>query len=180
MLIPYHTHTPVVAAGVFIAPTAVIIGQVEIGEGASIWYGAVLRGDNGRIVIGRGTNVQDNATVHVPNHGATLIGDDVTIGHGAVLEGHGAVLEGCVVEQGALIGINAVVLPGAVIGAYSLVGAGSVVPEHMAVPPRTLVAGVPAQVKKPLSGSSADWVQRAAAHYRELAQAHLAATAQHR
>ena len=173
MLIPFHTHTPVIASGVFIAPTAVIIGQVEIGEGASIWYGAVLRGDNGRIIIGRGTNVQDNATLHAPQKGTTRIGDDVTIGHGAVLEG-------CVVEQGALIGINAVVLPGAVIGAYSLVAAGSVVPEHMAVPARTLVAGVPAQIKKPLSGSSADWVQRAAAHYRELAQAHLAATAQHR
>ena len=171
MLIPFQGHTPTIAPGVFIAPTAVVIGQVEIAEGASIWYGAVLRGDHGRIVIGPGTNVQDNATLHVPENGATLIGADVTIGHGAVLEG-------CVVEQGALIGMNAVVLHGAAIGAFSMVAAGCVVPEHMVVPPRTLAAGVPARMKKALEGSSADRVQRAAAHYRELARAHLAATGQ--
>lgn len=168
MLISFNGHAPHIDATAFIAPTAVIIGQVEIGEGASIWYGAVLRGDNGRIVIGRGSNVQDNATVHVQQHGATLIGDDVTIGHGAVLEG-------CIVEQGALIGMNAVVLPGARVGAYSLVAAGAVVSEGMLIPPRTLVAGVPARVKKPLEGNAADWVARAATHYRGLAQLHRAA-----
>ena len=169
MIIPFNGHTPHIAENVFVAPTAVIIGQVEIGEGSSIWYGAVLRGDNGRIVIGRGSNVQDNATLHVQQQGTTLIGDDVTIGHGAVLEG-------CVVEQGALIGMNAVVLPGAAIGAYSLVAAGAVVAENMVIPARTLAAGVPARVKKPLEGNAADWVGRAAKHYRGLAQAHRDAT----
>ena len=168
MLITYDGHSPSIGPGVFVAPTATIIGRVEIGEGSSVWYGAVLRGDNGRIVIGRGANVQDNATVHVNFQSETRIGDDVTIGHGAVLEG-------CVVEQGALIGINAVVLPGAVIGAHSLVAAGCVVPENMVVPPRTLVAGVPAQIKKILEGSSEMWVNRAARNYRSLAARHQAA-----
>jgi carbonic anhydrase/acetyltransferase-like protein (isoleucine patch superfamily) len=171
MLITYQGHAPSVAPSVFVAPTATIIGRVEIGEGSSVWYGAVLRGDNGRIVVGRGTNVQDNATIHVQYQGETVIGDEVTIGHGAVLEG-------CVVEQGALIGINAVVLPGAVIGAHSLVAAGCVVPENMVVPPRTLVAGVPARIKKTLEGASETWVNRAARNYRKLAARHQAANAE--
>ena len=138
---------------------------MEIGEGASIWYGAVLRGDHGRIVIGPGSNVQDNATLHVPEDGSTLIRENVTIGHGAVLEG-------CVIENGALIGMNAVVLQGATVGESSMVAAGSVVTENMAVPPRMLAAGVPAKIKKALAGSSAQWVSMAAAKYRELASQH--------
>ena len=165
MILPHQSHTPFIAPNVFIAPTAVVIGNVEIGEGASVWYGAVLRGDHGRIVIGRGSNVQDNATIHAPEGGETIIKDDVTVGHGAVLEG-------CVIENGALIGINAVVLHGARVGEYSMIAAGSVVTENMVVPPRTLAAGVPAKVKKTLDGSSAEWVGRAAAKYRELAREH--------
>jgi carbonic anhydrase/acetyltransferase-like protein (isoleucine patch superfamily) len=136
-----------------------------------VWYGAVLRGDHGRIVIGAGTNVQDNATIHVPDLGDTLIGADVTIGHGAVLEG-------CVVEQGALIGMNAVVLKGAQIGAGSLVAAGCIVSEYMVVPAGVLVAGVPAKIKKPLDAELAAWVRRTSGHYRDLAAAHAAALAQ--
>jgi len=165
VIIPFHGRTPQVAANAFIAPTAVLIGQVEIGEGASIWYGAVLRGDHGRIVIGRGSNVQDNATLHAPEDGATIIQDDVTIGHGAVLEG-------CLVESGALIGMNAVVLQGATVGQASMIAAGSVVTENMTVPPRTLAAGVPAKIKKDLGGRSAEWVGMAAGKYRELAGQH--------
>ena len=168
MIIPYKGRTPKIAPDAFIAPTAVIIGNVEIGEGASVWYGAVLRGDHGRIVIGRGSNVQDNATLHAPEDGATLIKENVTIGHGAVLEG-------CVVESGALIGMNAVVLHNAAIGEQAMIAAGSVVTEGLAIPPRTLAAGVPAKVKKELDGSSAQWVSRAAAKYRELAKDHRAA-----
>ncbi len=166
-IISHKSKTPIIAEGVFIAPTAVVIGNVEIGEGASIWYGAVLRGDHGRIVIGRGSNVQDNATLHAPEGGETIIKDDVTIGHGAVLEG-------CVIENGALVGIKAVVLHGARVGEHSMIAAGSVVTENMIVPPRSLAAGVPAQVKKTLDGSSAEWVTMAAAKYRELARDHLA------
>lgn len=170
MIIPYQGNTPQIAPDAFIAPTATIIGNVEIGAGASIWYGAVLRGDHGRIVVGRGSNVQDNATLHVPEDGATIIQEDVTIGHGAVLEG-------CVIENGALIGMNAVVLHGARVGDHSLVAAGSVVTENMSVPPRTLAAGVPATIKKGIDGSSAQWVSMAAAKYRELAAQHRVAVA---
>jgi carbonic anhydrase/acetyltransferase-like protein (isoleucine patch superfamily) len=166
MIFHHKSHTPSLAPNVFIAPTAVVIGNVEIGEGASVWYGAVLRGDHGRIVIGRGSNVQDNATIHAPEGGETIIEEDVTIGHGAVLEG-------CLVRRGAVIGMNAVVLHCATIGEGCMVAAGSVVGEGLVAPPHTLVAGVPAKVKKKLDGSSAEWVGRGAATYRELAREYL-------
>lgn len=166
MIIPHRGKTPAVAPDAFIAPTAVLIGDVEIGEQASIWFGAVLRGDHGRIVIGRGSNVQDNATLHAPQDGATVIEQDVTIGHGAVLEG-------CLVRRGALIGMNAVVLQAATIGEQAMVAAGSVVVEGMQVPPRTLAAGVPAKIKKELDGSSMQWVDGSAAVYRHLAREYL-------
>src|SRR3972149_3145692 len=166
MIIPHKSKTPKIAPGVFIAPTAVVIGNVEIAENASVWFGAVLRGDHGRIVIGRGSNVQDNATIHAPENGATIIGENVTIGHGAGLEG-------CVVERGALIGMNAVVLHGARVGEHSMIAAGCVVGEGMNIPPRTLAAGVPAKIKKELDGSSMQWVEMAAAKYHELAQSYL-------
>jgi carbonic anhydrase/acetyltransferase-like protein (isoleucine patch superfamily) len=165
MIIPYQGRAPQIAPDAFIAPTAVLIGDVEIAAGASIWYGAVLRADHGRIVIGPGSNVQDNATLHVPENGLTLIKDNVTIGHGAVLEG-------CVVESGALIGMNAVVLQHVTVGEQAMLAAASVATEGMTIPPRTLAAGVPARVKKELDGSSAHWVSMAAAHYRELARQH--------
>jgi len=165
MIIPFQGRTPRIAPDAFIAPTAVLIGDVEIGAGASVWYGAVLRGDHGRIVIGRGSNVQDNATLHAPENGVTLVKEDATIGHGAVLEG-------CVVERGALIGMNSVVLHNAIIGERAMLAAGSVAPEGMTIPPRVLAAGVPARVKKELDGNSAQWVGMAAAKYRELASQH--------
>jgi len=168
MIIPHKDKIPRIANGVFIAPTAVVIGNVEIAEDASVWPSgsAVLRGDHGRIVVGRGSNVQDTATIHAPIGGETIIGEDVTIGHGAVLEG-------CVVERGVVVGTNAVVLHGATIGEGSMIAAGSVVGEGMTVPPRTLAAGVPAKIKKELDGSSRRWVDRAAAIYRETAREYL-------
>jgi carbonic anhydrase/acetyltransferase-like protein (isoleucine patch superfamily) len=166
MIIPHRGKTPAVAPDAFIAPTAVLIGDVEIGAEASIWFGAVLRGDHGRIVIGPGSNVQDNATLHAPEDGATVIEKDVTIGHGAVLEG-------CRVKRGALIGMNAVVLHDATIGEQAMVAAGSVVVEGMQVPPRTLAAGVPATIKKELDGSSMQWVDGSAAVYRRLAREYV-------
>src|SRR3972149_2783918 len=166
MIIPHKSKPPKTAPGGFIAPTAVVIGNVEIAEEASVWFGAVLRGDHGRIVVGRGSNVQDNATLHAPIGGETIIGEDVTIGHGAVLEG-------CVGERGVVVGTNAVVLHGATIGEGSMIAAGSVVGEGMTVPPRTLAAGVPAKIKKELDGSSMQWVEMAAGEYHELAQSYL-------
>ncbi len=166
MIIPHRGKTPAIAPDAFIAPTAVLIGDVEIGAEASIWFGAVLRGDHGRIVIGQGSNVQDNVTLHAPEDGATVIESDVTIGHGAVLEG-------CLVRRGALIGMNAVVLHAATIGEQAMVAAGSVVVEGMQVPPHTLAAGVPAKIKKELDGSSKQWVEGSAAVYRQLAREYL-------
>jgi carbonic anhydrase/acetyltransferase-like protein (isoleucine patch superfamily) len=152
---------PRVAADAFVAPTAVLVGDVEIGAGASVWFGAVLRGDFGRIVIGRGSCVQDNAVIHAAETLPTVVGADVTIGHMAMLEG-------CAVDDGALIGMGAIVLQGASVGAGAMVAAGSVVTERQAVPAAVLAAGSPARVKKPLDGSSRVWVEEAAREYQEM------------
>jgi carbonic anhydrase/acetyltransferase-like protein (isoleucine patch superfamily) len=154
---------PRVHPDAFIAPTAVLIGDVEVGPGASIWFGAVLRGDQAAIVIGAGSNVQDNAVIHCSEGLPTLIGENVTIGHQACLEG-------CVVEAGALVGTGAIMLQRSRLGAGSLLAAGAVLAEGRDVPAGHLAAGVPAQVKKPLSGSSAHWVQGPAEHYQANAR----------
>lgn len=147
----------------FIAPTAILIGDVEVGRGASVWFGAVLRGDEAKIVIGAGSNVQDNAVIHCSKGLPTLIGDNVTIGHQACLEG-------CVVEESALVGTGAIMLQRSRLGAGSLLAAGAVLAEGREVPPGHLAAGVPAEVKKPLSGSSARWVEGPAEHYQANAR----------
>lgn len=166
MIIPYQGKTPQIKTKSFIAPTAVLVGDLEIAEDVSIWFGAVLRGDIGKIRIGRGSNVQDNAMIHAPSKGETVIGEGVTIGHGAVLEG-------CTVGNRAVIGANAVVTFGATVGERCMVAAGAVISEGMTVPSGTLVAGVPAQVKKQLSGSSKQWVEEAGTHYQLLGQQYL-------
>jgi carbonic anhydrase/acetyltransferase-like protein (isoleucine patch superfamily) len=157
---------PQVAADVFIAPTAVLIGDVTIEPGASVWFGAVLRGDFGRIVIGAGSCIQDNAVIHSSEELPTLVGSDVTIGHLAMLEG-------CVVEDRALIGIASVVLQAARVGRAAMVAAGSVVREGSEIPPEVLAAGIPATVRKPLSGSSKSWVETAAREYRDMARRYI-------
>jgi len=169
VVIPFHGKTPRVHPSAFVAPTAVLIGDVEIGEESSIWFGAVLRGDHPDygIRVGARTSVQDNCVLHVSARGATVVGDEVTVGHGAVFES-------CEIRRGALIGMNAVLLHGCVIGEEALVAALSVVPTGMIVPPRTLVAGAPAQIRKELTGESADWVRGSSQHYVELAREYLA------
>lgn len=168
MILAFRGKTPRVAATAFVAPTAVLIGDVTVGEDASVWFGAVLRGDYGRIEVGARANVQDNAVLHSTDHLPTVVGDGATIGHGAVLEG-------CTVQRGALVGMNAVVLHGAVIGEEALVAAGSVVTDGTRIPPRTMAAGAPCQVRKELSGVSAEWIARAAAAYVRLSRSYLAA-----
>jgi carbonic anhydrase/acetyltransferase-like protein (isoleucine patch superfamily) len=169
-IIPFNGRTPTIHPTAFIAPTAVLIGDVEVGADSSIWFGAVLRGDNPDygIRIGARTSIQDNCVLHVSARGATIVGDDVTVGHGAVFES-------CEIRNGALIGMNAVILHGALIDEESLVAALSVVPDGMHVLPRTLVAGAPARMRKELSGESADWVRNSASHYVELSRAYRAA-----
>jgi gamma-carbonic anhydrase len=163
MIVTYRGKTPKIHPTAFIAPTAVLIGDVEVGEESSIWFGAVLRGDNGPIRIGKRTSVQDNAVLHVTR--LTQIDDDVTIGHAAVMED-------CHVKSKALIGINAVLLNGSVIGEGSLVAAGSVVGERVEIPDHVLVAGVPAKVKKTIEGEAARWIEVAAEEYVHLSRSY--------
>lgn len=150
--------TPEIADSAYIDDAAVVIGDVTIGENASVWPGVVLRGDSGHIEIGPGTNLQDNAICHEP----VEIGPDVTVGHTAIVHA-------CTVEERAVIGMGATVLDDSVIGHHSIVGAGSVVTEGTEVRPYTLVVGTPAKEKMELDDS--DWFE-AADHYVELAERH--------
>lgn len=154
---------PQVHPDAWVAPTAVLIGDVEIAAHASVWFGAVLRGDEASIVVGPGSNVQDNAVVHCAEGLSTVIGANVTVGHHACLEG-------CVVEDGALVGTGSVLLQRSRLGAGAMLAAGAVLGEGREVPAGHLAAGVPAEVKKPLGGSSADWVVTATRRYHENAR----------
>jgi len=165
MIVEYGGKRPKIHPSAFVAPTAVLIGDVEVGEKSSIWFGAVLRGDNGPIRIGARTSIQDNCVVHVTVR--TIVGDDVTVGHCAVMED-------CDIKNHALIGSNATLLNGCIIGEGSLVAAGSVVGERVEIPARVLAAGAPAKVKKELDGSAASWVAIAADEYVHLSRSYLA------
>lgn len=135
---------PQVGQGVYIARTAVVVGDVTLGDFSSVWYGAVLRGDINRIVVGHHSNVQDNAVLHLADELPCLVGNWVTIGHSATVHA-------CTVEDECLIGMGATVLDGAVIGAQSLVGANALVTPGTRIPPGSLVVGAPAVVKRALS-----------------------------
>jgi len=128
-----------VAPDAFVAPTAVLRGDVTIGARSSVWYGAILRGDLAPVVLGSDTNVQDGSILHVEVDGPVVLGDRVTVGHRAVVHG-------CEVEDDCLIGIGALVLSGARVGRHSIIGAGAVVKEGWHVPPRSVVLGVPGRV----------------------------------
>jgi carbonic anhydrase/acetyltransferase-like protein (isoleucine patch superfamily) len=158
----FEGRRPKVHPDAYIAPTAVLIGAVEVDAGASVWFGAVLRADEAAIKVGAGANVQDNAVIHCAENLPTVIERDATIGHSAQLEG-------CVVESGALVGMGATMLQRSRLGAGSMLAAGAVLAEGAAVPPGHLAAGVPALVKKALDGSSASWVGTAAQHYQDRA-----------
>lgn len=147
----------------YVAPDAVVIGRVTIGPEASIWPGAVLRGDHGTITVGARTSVQDGTIVHCTADYPTVIGADCVVGHNAHLEG-------CVVEDGCLIGSGSITLNRVVVGAGSIVAAAALVPEGFVVPPRSLVAGVPATIKR--SGIDARWTQESVRHYIETAREH--------
>ncbi len=162
MIIEFEGITPQVHPQSFIAPTATLIGDVVVEEGASIWYGAVLRGDFGRITVKKGSSVQDNAVVHIIPECETIIGENATIAHGAVLHG-------CHIDKGAVIGMNAVVQDFCRIGEQAMVAAGSVVSTNMEIPPRHLAAGSPAEVKKEITGNSLMWISQSAPIYQELA-----------
>ena len=163
ILLAFDGIRPTIHPSAWIAPTATIVGNVVVEEEASIWFGAVLRGDDPERVIhiGARTSIQDNCVIHVSGEGPTLIGADVTVGHGAVLQS-------CTVGRGALIGMNAVVLQRATIGEAALIAAGSVVAAGAEIPPRHLAAGAPARVTKEIEAEAFEWVGRGADHYVEL------------
>ncbi len=146
----------------WVAPGAMIIGNVLLRAGASVWFGAVLRGDNEVIEVGEGTNVQDNAVLHTDMGFPLQIGADCTIGHRAMVHG-------CIIGEGSLVGMGATILNGAVIGAGSLIGAAALVAEHKEIAPASLVIGMPGRVKRSLDAGELAELRAAAAHYRNNA-----------
>lgn len=162
---PYKGVWPTIADDVFIAPGAMVIGNVTIGEGASIWYNAVVRGDSAPIVIGRRTNVQDNCTLHVDADAPLTIGEECTIGHNAVV--HGATLGDRV-----LVGMSAVILSHSEIGSNTIVGACALVNEHKQIPEEVLALGIPAKVIRPLKEAELKHLEESAEGYRQRAQDH--------
>lgn len=163
-VLPFGDQVPTLGRGVFIAPGAYVVGDVHLGAGSSVWFGAVVRGDVGWIRIGENTNVQDGSVIHVTGGKAnTTIGSEVTIGHRAVLHG-------CVVEDGCLIGMGSIVMDDAVIGEDSVVGAGALVPPGMIVPPGSVLVGAPAKVIRTASREERRMGREGAARYLKLAE----------
>ena len=155
---------PVLPTGFFfVAETAQVIGQVVLEEGAGIWFGAVLRGDNETITVGEGSNIQENCVLH------TDMGFPLTIGKGCTI-GHSAILHGCTIGNNSLIGMGATVLNGAVIGENCLIGAGALVTEGKVIPDNSLVVGSPARVVKTLDEAAAGMLKLSASHYVENAK----------
>lgn len=167
-ILEFDGKLPQIHPSVFLAPNAVIIGNVTIQAESSIWFGAVLRGDDPShgIVIGPRTSVQDNCVVHVGRWGPTVIGADVTIGHGAKLES-------CTIGDRTVIGMNATILQNAVVDEECLLAANTVVLEKAEIASRSVVAGVPGKVKKTLDGSAAEWIKGGGAHYVSLSREYL-------
>ncbi|HEY5981208.1 MAG TPA: gamma carbonic anhydrase family protein [Microlunatus sp.] len=165
LVLPYDGVQPTIHPDAWLAPTAAVIGNAMIDSRASLFYGAVVRADMDRVVLGAGSNLQDNVVVHTDYGFPTFIGAGVSVGHAAVVHG-------CTVEDDCLIGMNATVLNGARVGAGSLVAAGTVVLEGTVIPPRSLVAGVPGKVRRPLTDAEFDRVVANAQIYLELSARH--------
>lgn len=160
---------PSVSSAAWVAPTATVVGSATIEAGTGIFYGAVIRADMEDITIGAGSNIQDNAVVHADPGHPVQIGNNVSVGHGAVLHG-------CTIGDGVLIGMNATVLNGAVIGAGSLIAAQALVLEGTEVPPGSLVAGVPGKVRRQLTAEEIEHCSQNAITYTELTKKHRGAS----
>jgi carbonic anhydrase/acetyltransferase-like protein (isoleucine patch superfamily) len=157
-----NDRVPELGEGVWIADNATVLGSVKLGRKVSVWFGAVLRGDNDPIVVGDGSNIQDGSILHTDDGVPLTIGENVTVGHMAVLHG-------CTVGDGSLVGINAVVLNGAVIGKSCLIGANCLIPENKVIPDRSLVVGTPGRIIRQLSDEEVAGLQRSAENYMENA-----------
>lgn len=167
MIKSFRGKLPAIDDSCFIADTAAVIGDVEIGPESSVWFGAVVRGDETSIRVGSHTNVQDNAVCHVTGPSYPLnIGNHVTVGHNAIVHG-------CTIEDYSVIGMGAVVLDGATVSEWSIVAAGAVVIEGFTIPSRSLVAGVPAKIKRELTSVDLGRIESFAQNYLELARLYL-------
>lgn len=165
LILPYQGHAPILDPTAWLAPTATVIGQATIEARASVFYGAVIRADMAAVHLGAASNLQDNVVVHTDTGYPAWIGAGVSVGHSAVVHG-------CTVEDHCLIGMHATVLNGAVVGSGSLVAAGTVILEGTAIPPRSLVAGVPGKVRRVLSEEEYERVVENAVIYLGLADNH--------
>lgn len=163
MLKEFQGKRPVVATSAFVADGAILIGSVTLEADASVWFNAVLRGDSEPIRIGKRSNVQDNSTLHVDPGLPCIVGDDVTIGHNAIVHA-------CTIEANVLVGMHATVLSGAVVGRGSIIGANALVTENARIPPGSLVLGVPGKVVRPLRPEEIDQLRQQAARYVRRAQ----------
>ena len=168
MMLSFGGKMPRDEGAVFVAANATVLGDVTLGRGVNIWYGAVLRADEGALILGENSNVQDNAVLHCDPGGQVVLGKNVTVGHSALVHG-------CTVGDNCLIGMHATILNGAVIGAGSLIAAGALVPEKMVVPAGSLVIGVPGKVMHPVSAAQAAGIKANEEEYLELAKLHAKA-----
>ena len=150
----------------FIAPNATVVGEVELGEGVTVWYQAVVRGDSNTIKIGSNTNIQDGTIIHVDHDAPVEVAENMTIGHQCLLHG-------CTIEKGALIGMGSTILNHAVIGENSLIGAGSLVTEGKVIPPNVLAFGRPAKVIRPLTEEEIEKNRKNIQHYVDLGEKYL-------
>jgi len=167
MIVAYQGRVPRVADSAYIAPSADVIGEVEIGDNASIWFTCVLRGDIEPIRVGASSNIQDGSIVHTMIGSPVVIGDWVTVGHRAVIHG-------CKIGDHCLIGMGAVLLNNVVVGEGSIIAAGALVTENTVVPPRSLYLGVPAKFRRQLGDPDRAFIDMHAAHYLEYKETYLA------
>lgn len=158
--------TPEISKSAYVAPNATVLGNVTIGDGSGVWFGAVVRGDSNRMRIGNRTNIQDLCVLHVDEHNDLMIGDGVTVGHRAILHG-------CKISDRVLIGMGSTIMNGAKIGSDCIVGAGALVTEKTEIPPGSLVIGFPARVKRLLTEDDISSIKRSSEHYAEYAQMYL-------
>ena len=167
MMIPFRGKTPQDCGAAFVAPNATVLGDVVLEKGSSVWYGAVLRGDDGTLTLGENTNVQDNAVLHCDPGGAVTLGKNVTVGHSAIVHG-------CEVGEGTLVGMHATLLNHCRVGKNCIIGAGALVPEGMEIPDSMLALGVPARLVRPVSDEQRRYAAENAAYYVAEARRHAA------
>jgi len=158
MQVPYQGKTPQLEKNVFVAPGAYVIGEVTIGEESTIWFNAVLRGDEGPITIGKRCSIQDNATIHLYEGAPIVVEDEVTVGHNAILHG-------CHIGRRSIVGMGATILDHAVIGEECIIGANTLIPSGKKIPPRSLVIGSPGKVVRELNAQDLEMIQESIDSY---------------